>query len=136
VVIGGLALAVVAATLAVLLVLPKREQQRSNRGRRAFVWLLVWLITAFLWASTRAESEPAAQGAMAANTWGGILRYLTVTSARPDVGVAWSHSVAIHLWPLLATAALNVAVILVVVYVARGWTNSAYPGTTTVEVNR
>jgi hypothetical protein len=135
VVIGGFALATIAASVAVLLVALKREGRRHSRGRKVFVWVIVWLITAFLWASASAESGPAPEGGMTAYTQGGILHYLTVTSGRSDVGAAWSHDVAIHLWPLAGTVALNVAVMVVVVYIARGWRISAYQSTTTVEGN-
>ena len=124
VMIGGLALATIVASLAELWYASMCKGLPPSPGRRSFVWLLVWFITLFLWGTVGSQNHHTPDGGLARNglTWwtnGGILGYLTVTSHQPAPGAEWSHELSIHPWALIGTVALSLAAVVVVVLIAR-----------------
>jgi hypothetical protein len=125
VMIGGLALATIVASLAELWYASMCKGLPPSPGRRSFVWLLVWFVTLILWGSVWGQNHHTPDGELAndGSTWwtdGGILGYLSVTSHQAAPGAEWSHELSIHPWPLIGTVALSLAVVVVAVLIA-GW---------------
>jgi len=125
VLIAGLALASVVASVAVLALPPKREGQPPSRARKALVWFLMWGVTFLLWGSSSGHGGPIPGGGTTGYTHGGILHYLTVTSHQPGVGSEWSHDFSLHVWPLVGTVALSAAALIVGAVAVRRWRISA-----------
>jgi hypothetical protein len=124
VMIGGLALAAIVASLAEIWYASSCKGLPPSPGRRTFVWLLVLFMTMFLWGTVGMQITHTPDGELARNglTWwtnGGILGYLTVTSHQPAPGAEWSHELSIHPWPLTGTVALSLASVVVAVLIAR-----------------
>ena len=125
VMIGGLALAAIVASLAEIWYASMCKGLPPSPGRRSFVWLLVLFITMFLWGTVGGQNTHTPNGDLARNglTWwtnAGILGYLTVTSHQPAPGAKWSHELSIHAWPLTGTVALSLAAVVLAVLIA-GW---------------
>jgi len=121
VLIAGFALASVVASVALLTLPPKREDQPPTRARKTLVWCLVWGVTFLLWGSSSGHGGPIPGGGITGYTHSGILHYLTVTSHQPGVGSEWSHDFSLHVWPLVGTVALSAAALIVGAIAVRRW---------------
>ena len=112
--ISGLALACLFATLAARHLMQRTEGQTLGQTHKAFVWLGVAVVTFLLWGSSTGHGGPLPAGGMTGNTYAGILNYMTITSQQPASGMAWSHNLTIHFYPLLATIFLTLAMWIVI----------------------
>ncbi|MEM8532221.1 MAG: hypothetical protein AAGF95_15355 [Chloroflexota bacterium] len=118
--ISGLALACLFATLAVRHLMQQTEGQTIGQTHKVFVGLGVAVVTFLLWGSSTGHGGPLPAGGMTGNTYGGILNYITITSQQPVSGMAWSHNLTVHFYPLLATICLTLGMWIVIARIYGG----------------
>ena len=118
--IGGLALAFLFATLTVRHLIRRYKGQELGHNHKAVVWLGVAVVTFLLWGSSTGHGGPLPGGGMAGHTYAGILNYITITSQQPVSGMAWSHNLTVHFYPLLATICLTLAIWFVITRIYGG----------------
>jgi hypothetical protein len=127
VLIVGLALASVVASVAVFVLPSKGEGQPHSRGRKELVWILVWVVIFLLWGSSSGHGGPNPAGGITGYTHAGLFHYLTVSSHQPRVGSEWSHGFSPHIWPLVGTVALSAVALIVGAVATRKWRKAAKP---------